>query len=588
MSANRVFAPLMAVAALGLSSAAVMPVSAVASGSQIITCQKHGGKASLAHGGKCKSGETKTAWQSAVPSPKTSAIYTCKSGSGSERLVSRSTKCAKHERKLTWYQVKPANGQSKSGTLGTTTVTPPTAPVPPPALPAIIPSGPESTTPAAAPNFEVAAEQRVKGQSAYTKTTVIAEAGETLEYQIVVTNTGNTNLTVSVPKAECTNVQPAGEQPVGVGATATYTCTHKAHPSDVPSYVNVADVASAGKEKASNELTATVGESKELTRLKKALAEAEAKTVAAGVALGVARNTGKPLIEAEAALAKAKEAEATAENADQQAKAALTKAKAEVEKAAEEVGIAVAEGEKALEAEETAANNLEALEEELPQDKNELKEEKAELEEVEHEYLPELHKAEQKHTAAEKALQRDKEKLVKAEAELVKHPTDQKWKEEVATDLALVETEEEEVEFWEEEAREDKEEIEFYESFVLEDIEIIKTAEENIQREIQAVKTAHGNIGLAEKHQKEAQAAEAAALAKVPTAEAVLTQADKAEAEAKAATKAAEEKLEEVIKADPSAKPAIEQAEEGLSKAVAAETSAAQAVKAEEVALASA
>ena len=125
----------MAVAALGLSSAAVVPASAVASGSQIITCQKHGGKAGLAHGGKCKSGETKTAWQSTVPSPKTSAIYTCKSSSGSERLVSKATKCAKHERKLTWYQVKP--GQSKSGTLGTNTVVPPnTTPTPAPAQPA--------------------------------------------------------------------------------------------------------------------------------------------------------------------------------------------------------------------------------------------------------------------------------------------------------------------------------------------------------------------------------------------------------------------------------------------------------------------
>jgi hypothetical protein len=136
VSVRRVFTPLMAVAALGLSSAAVVPASAVASGSQIITCQKHGGKASLAHGGKCKSGETKTAWQSTVPSPKTSAIYTCKSSSGSERLVAKATKCSKHERKLTWYQVKPA--PSKSGTLGTNTVVPPVAatPTPVPAQPA--------------------------------------------------------------------------------------------------------------------------------------------------------------------------------------------------------------------------------------------------------------------------------------------------------------------------------------------------------------------------------------------------------------------------------------------------------------------
>jgi hypothetical protein len=65
VSASRVLVPLLAAASLGVCSAAAIPASAAASGSPLYTCQKHGSKAHLAgHGGKCKSGETKTTWQS--------------------------------------------------------------------------------------------------------------------------------------------------------------------------------------------------------------------------------------------------------------------------------------------------------------------------------------------------------------------------------------------------------------------------------------------------------------------------------------------------------------------------------------------
>ncbi|HTQ69491.1 MAG TPA: hypothetical protein VMI13_12455, partial [Solirubrobacteraceae bacterium] len=196
----RVFAPLMAAAALGLTTASVLPASAAASGSSTLyTCQKHGGKAHLAgHGGKCKSGETRTAWQSAAPSPKTSAIYTCKSSSGTQRLVSRATKCAKHERKLTWYLVKP----SKSGTLGTQTVTPPANTGTPSSsgTPASGGTPSESGTPSGSvesPGFEVKKEQRIAGEGSFTSAPLSAEVGKKVEYKLTVKNTGNTTLKFS-------------------------------------------------------------------------------------------------------------------------------------------------------------------------------------------------------------------------------------------------------------------------------------------------------------------------------------------------------------------------------------------------------
>ena len=204
------------------------------------------------------------------------------------------------------------------------------------------------------PNFEVAAVQRVKNESKYTTAAVSAEAGETLEYQITVTNTGNTNLTVGTPKGGCTNFAPSGEQPIGVGAAITYTCTHRAHPTNVPSYGNVVDVVAAGKEKASNEVTASVKESKVLAALKTKLAEAEATAAAAKKALETAQAAAKPIVEAQAALGKAKEKEAAAKTAVKQAEEAYSKAEGELNKDAQTDGEDALKVEQAEEAEEIA------------------------------------------------------------------------------------------------------------------------------------------------------------------------------------------------------------------------------------------
>ncbi len=534
MSANRVFAPLMAFAALGLSAAAVVPVSAVASGSQIITCQKHGGKASLAHGGKCKSGETKTAWQSAVPSPKTSAIYTCKSGSGSERLVSRSTKCAKHERKLAWYQVKPANGQSKSGTLGTTTVTPPTAPVPPPALPAIIPSGPESPeTPVEStkvPNFAVTLEQRVKGTSAYTKAAVAPEAGQTLEYEITVTNTGETALVLGAPKdTKCTNLLPTGEQELAIGASTTYTCTHRAHLLDIGSYGNVASASAAGKEVASNKVVAQVSESKGLAALKTKLSEAIASTSGAKAALTTAKTAEEGIAKAEQAVADDEKAEQEAEAALHAAEEALPKDEAAYEPLPTKTEEALTKLNNAQELVEIYEFIAGAYEEEIGSVEVELAQVEVELAQVEHE------------------LKLKPSKTLKAELE--------------------------------KEAKEDKEYIEFLK-------EVIGELEEELAGVRLVVQEESTTALEAEQAFHEAETAEKAAAAKISADEKAIAEDQAGELEAQAHTAAAEEALEKVQGEEAALKAATKHAEEVLAAAEAAQSQAAQEVKAAEAALA--
>ena len=588
MFASRVFAPLMAAAALGACSSAVIPASAAASGSQIYTCQKHGGKAQLASGGKCKSGETKTAWQSATPKVKTSAIYTCKSSSGHEKLVSHSTKCAKHERKLTWYEVKPP---SNSGTLGTKTVVPPATTAPPASQttpPASQPTTPtEPAGPVEAPNFAVAAEQRVKGETKYTTAAVSAEAGETLEYQITVTNTGNTNLTVGAPKGGCTNFVPSGEQPVGVGAAVTYTCTHKAHPTNVPSYGNVADVVAAGKEKASNEVTASVKESKVLAGLKTKLSEAEATAAAAKKALETAQAAAKPIVEAQAALGKAKEKEATAKSAVKQAEEAFTKAEGEVTKD-EQTKV---EDRLKVEAEEEAAEEAEETveyleEEEIPEDKEILKEEKQELREVEKEAGEVIKEAKAEIKAAETALAKAKAELAKDKVALGKNPGDEALEKAIAEEEATIEElETGTIPYWQEEIKYGEEEIALYKQFVTEDEELLEEAEAEVVAEKLAEKQAKEQIPVAKKHLLEAEDVLTGALTKAEAAKAALTAPKKALAEAETATQTAEKKVEEVKAEGPLAEKALEEAETAFGAATTAETAASAAVKAEEAAL---
>jgi len=120
------------------------------------------------------------------------------------------------------------------------------------------------------PKFTIEKLQEIKGSSAgFTRLTLTGAAGQTVDYEIVVTNTGNVALTFSgFSDANCdagTIAGGPGSSPVGPGESTTYTCDHAL--TTTGSYTNVAMVtgmfaAEAPFTHTSNQVLVEVPESK--------------------------------------------------------------------------------------------------------------------------------------------------------------------------------------------------------------------------------------------------------------------------------------------------------------------------------------
>jgi hypothetical protein len=114
-----------------------------------------------------------------------------------------------------------------------------------PAPPPLPPPPPPPAPPAPTPAFTIEKRQEIAGTKAgFTAAALNGTVGETVDYQIVVTNTGNAPLKfTSFSDAPCD--QPTisggpGEGAVAPGASTTYTCSHLL--SSTGKYVNVASV----------------------------------------------------------------------------------------------------------------------------------------------------------------------------------------------------------------------------------------------------------------------------------------------------------------------------------------------------------
>ena len=80
---------------------------------------------------------------------------------------------------------------------------------------------------AAEPSFTIEKQQRIKGEANYSTGELTGKLGQTVEYKIIVKNTGNLPLKFSALKdTGCEGIAPAGATELAVGKEESFTCTH--------------------------------------------------------------------------------------------------------------------------------------------------------------------------------------------------------------------------------------------------------------------------------------------------------------------------------------------------------------------------
>lgn len=101
------------------------------------------------------------------------------------------------------------------------------------------------------PGMSVVKLQRDGSSGAFTTSTIPASVGDTIQYEIQVTNTGNTPLALSLSDPHCDSGTIAGPFPVSgtlagnvlsPGGTAQFKCSHVLGMGDEPSFTNVGTV----------------------------------------------------------------------------------------------------------------------------------------------------------------------------------------------------------------------------------------------------------------------------------------------------------------------------------------------------------
>ena len=107
-------------------------------------------------------------------------------------------------------------------------------------------------------NFTITKRQAID-DAPFTQSNLVATAGQSVEYEIVVEDTGNTTLALSpLADAHCSQITPSGPVQLSPGGSRFYFCEHLLTAPDAPQYDNVATIVGNGKEKASNLVTVKV------------------------------------------------------------------------------------------------------------------------------------------------------------------------------------------------------------------------------------------------------------------------------------------------------------------------------------------
>jgi hypothetical protein len=124
----------------------------------------------------------------------------------------------------------------KSTTGGTSSCsTPPPSPPTPPVTPPAHPAAPVAPAPPA--SISIVKLERVGSTGDYVTGPVTAKVGDTVEYEIVVTNTGPA-VSFSVSDPGCTGLAPAGTEALETGKSMTFVCSHTIVTADGSTYTN--------------------------------------------------------------------------------------------------------------------------------------------------------------------------------------------------------------------------------------------------------------------------------------------------------------------------------------------------------------
>lgn len=94
----------------------------------------------------------------------------------------------------------------------------------------------------AAPDLSIVKYERIGDKGNYVRGPLNGKVGDTVEYEIVVKNTGNVPLdvTLSDPRCDAGTLTPTGTVTLQPGDSQTYYCSHKLQKGDTPKFINTA------------------------------------------------------------------------------------------------------------------------------------------------------------------------------------------------------------------------------------------------------------------------------------------------------------------------------------------------------------
>ena len=80
----------------------------------------------------------------------------------------------------------------------------------------------------AEPSFTIEKQQKIAGEGTFATSEVSGKLGQTVEYKVIVKNTGNVPLKFGALKdTNCEGITPAGATELAVGKEESFTCSHK-------------------------------------------------------------------------------------------------------------------------------------------------------------------------------------------------------------------------------------------------------------------------------------------------------------------------------------------------------------------------